>query len=339
MYEKFRTILCFIVLAIMVSCSPSGQKTQIEQGIHVISAGVPKPIAESKDYDAIFAGLNVNGISGFFPLFIYEEVPEPKTLDNYLDFMPPCNKNAPQFEAMRKHNIKLLIAGELFYPSDAPYPKIEDDPMKKLIECAGRENILGVYSYDEPFWRNLLEPSKRLYGRVKKIDATLPVFMVHAPMPAIVIEQDSNVRPTTKEEVDYYFKEVKKYNKYADVIGFDVYPIPQEIAQTTTPFADGLVPDYKVAISDYLAWLKSNGENKPYMIALQAFSYDDLGKQWLNKNTENTKKPAKSELDEMVKIAKDSGASFIVWFGPSYLKEKDLKFWQDVLNTSSRFSE
>jgi hypothetical protein len=119
-----------------------------------------------------------------------------------------------------------------------------------------------------------------------------------------------------------------------------VYPIPLEIARVTTPYAAGSQLDYRATVRDYLVWLREHSGDKPYFVALQGFSYDNLGSEGLNTPTQATRKPTKEELREMVHMASQEGASYIMWFGPSYLKEQhELEFWNDVLESSSYFSQ
>ncbi len=297
----------------------------------MVVAGVPKDFAETKDYDAIFRELKRAGVDGFFPLFLYEEVPVPKTTGNELDFLLPCHSGTPAFTVMRAHNVKYLVPGEILYASDN-FPPLLEDPLKRLIDCAGRDTILGVTSYDEPFFRGITpEQTEKLYRRVKEVDPTIPVFLVHAPLPAVIIE-DNTSRPITTNEASFYFSEIRRYTKYADILGFDVYPIPQRIAQTVTPYRLKETPDYRIAIADYLRWLKENSDGKPYFIALQAFSYRNLGPSWLNTSTDDAPWPTKEELREMIQVVTIEQASYIIWFGPSYLKTaQDKLFWQQFL--------
>lgn len=299
------------------------------KNIEFITAGVPRPMAEARDYGVIFKELKNAGIDGFFGVFLYQEVPEPKSLGYEGDFLPPCTEDMPSLVALREHRMKLLIPGEILYPS-GNIPPINQDPLRELLACVGRDSVIGVMNYDEPAWNgNLLEASRLLYQRVKEVDTSLPVFMVQAPLPAIATE-NGVTRNVTEFESRYYFNEIKKYNRYADIIGFDVYPIPTDIALLSSPYTQGrIVTDYKILISDYLKWLKENSNGKPIFIALQAFAYSNLGEK-----SKHSNRPTNAELTDMVALAHDYGVSYIAWFGPSYLTKNDLSFWQDVLTVS-----
>lgn len=299
----------------------------------MIVAGVPKGLAEAKDYDAMFRELKDAGVEGFFPLFLYEEVPVSKTSGNEADFLPPCRPDAPAFAAMKAHNVKYLVPGAILYASDE-FPPLADDPLRHLIDCIGRDAILGVQSYDEPFFHGITpERAERLHRRVQEVDPTIPVFLINAPLPAVVIEPDGRSRPMTAEESSHYFSEVRRYANSADILGFDVYPIPQRIAQTGTPYRATETPDHRTAIAEYLRWLREHSDGKPYFIALQAFSYRNLGPSWLNVPTEHAPWPTREELREMIQTAAAERASYIIWFGPSYLKTaEDKPFWREFLD-------
>lgn len=323
--------LVFFSVVILLNPSRGEEFPHLPKPIMIV-AGVPKELAETKDYDAIFRELKGAGVEAFFPLFLYEEVPVPKTTGNELDFFLPCRSDTPAFIAMRAHNVKYLVPGEILYiPNE--FPPRSEDPLKRLIDCAGRDMILGVSSYDEPFFNGITpEQAEKLYRRVKEVDPTIPVFLVHASVPAVIIEGNTS-RPTTAEEVSFYFSEIRRYTKYADILGFDVYPIPQRIAQTVTPYRPaGEMPDYRIVIADYLRWLRENNDGKPYFIALQAFSYKNLGPSWLTNSTDGAPWPTKEELEEMIHVAATEQASSIIWFGPSYLKTaQDKLFWRKFL--------
>lgn len=299
-----------------------------------IAAGVPKPLGETRNYEVMLSELKSNGIEGFFPTSQYQETPEFKALGSEEDFLPPCTAEDIPYKAIRARGVKLLIWGEVLYPADRPFPSVEKDSLRMILECAGREHVLGVMSYDEPWWRNLFEPSRKLYQRVKETDPSLPVFMVHGPLPAVSSETGTE-RPVTPEEVQYYFNEVKKYEPYADIHGFDIYPIPAEIAKMTTPYRKGVaVLDHRDAVADYLKWLRANMGGKPYFIVLQAFGWDDVHGKWLGQSTKGVRKPTMTKLKEMVETAKSEGSSYIMWWGQSFLVEDDLWFWKEILEVS-----
>ena len=298
----------------------------------MVVAGVPKGFIEAENYYKIFRELKSAGVDGFFPLFLYEETPVPKSTGNEQDFLLPCRSDGHAFMAMKTEGIKYLVPGELIYGL-GDFPPLSEDPLKRLINCAGRDSILGVSSYDEPIFNGVTpEQAEKLYRRVKEIDQTIPVFLVNAPLPAVITE-DNISRPITTQEVSWYFSEVRRYVKYADVFGFDVYPIPQRIAQTVSPYRhieEAL--DYEVLIADYIRWLRENTNDKPYFIVLQAFSYKNLGPYWLNNSTEGASWPTTKELQKMIQVATTEEVSYIIWFGPSYLKTaQDKLFWQQFL--------
>ena len=107
--------------------------------------------------------------------------------------------------------------------------------------------VYGVYSYDEPVAQGIsLESVKRLYEHVKSIDPNLPVLMIHALLVLDVAIMQS------PEQRAAYLNKVIEYSQYADIVGFDVYPIPSHITQLATPYSDDPTRDYRLVIKDYL---------------------------------------------------------------------------------------
>lgn len=334
--KKFALALAIAIAGIfLVYVFITGDKNQplpMPSQLEFIAAGVPQPISRARDYEKIFSHLKESGITGFFPYFAYQEVPEAKSFAFDADFLPPCTKDSPAFKALREFGIKLLIPGEIIYYAPTPndFPAPEKDMLKQIIECAGRNNVLGITSYDEPVFRNLLDVSRLLYQRVKTIDPTLPVFMIHGPILATIIEEERK-RPITDAEVEYYLEQVKKYSRFADVVGFDAYPIPPELSQVATPYSDGAAVAYQKVLPDYLDWLKKHITRKSHMFVLQAFSYENLGESWLGAHTKDARPPSKGELEEMIRLTKAGGASYVIWYGQSFLDADDISLWNDVI--------
>ncbi|NDJ75673.1 MAG: hypothetical protein GYB65_05395, partial [Chloroflexi bacterium] len=161
----------------------------------------------------------------------------------------------------------------------------------------------------------------------------LPVMMVHAPVPAVLDEGDG-LRPVTPDEIAYYLGETVRYSQTADIIGFDVYPIPPEFAQVTSPYLDGEQADVYTTLTDYAAWLAEIGEGRPYFLALQAFAYADLGDLGPDAPAAAAQKPTPDDLRTMACAAWEGGAAVIVWWGQSLLDADDAAFWADVLAAS-----
>jgi hypothetical protein len=323
--------LIFLLLCLMgaaVSASPSE--------IRVTMVGVPRYMGENPNYEDWFAELASAGVTAFLPFSIYQEIPEPLSLGYEADFFPPCSYEDEAFQALREANIQLLVAGQVLYGE--AIPAMEDDPLLALMECAGEGMISAVLSIDEPSLNTSDGSSdslSALYERVKAIDPNLPVMMVHAPIPVEVTEADGTARPVRQDEVDTYLANVEAASAYADIIGFDLYPIPFEIAGLIAPNRDIELLDYQEAFPAYLDYLAKLADGRPYFLVLQAFSYErQLSPEIAQEARDagyNIRFPTEAELQEMACLAVEGGASEIAWWGGSFLLEEDAEFWNSIL--------
>ncbi|MFV1949864.1 MAG: putative glycoside hydrolase [Anaerolineales bacterium] len=300
----------------------------------ITTAGVPKYLSETRDYDVIFSELSKAGVTSFFPTFQYQEIPQALSLGYETDFFPPCSSQDPAFQSLREHNIKLVVPGEMLYPRDN-FPPLEDDPLLALLDCTGPGGIAAVLSIDEPFGaiRNPENPYQdvaALYERVKQVMPEIPVMMVHAPIPAYIEENNGSFRPVTQEEIDYYLGEVLNFSIFSDSFGFDVYPIPTDVAGLATPYQTGEVTDYGAAIADYTRWLRENAGDKPYFMVLQGFPYSRLFDA-----SKVLPAPTGAELQEMACLTWQGGVSDIIWWGQGFLLEEDEPLWQNILEVST----
>lgn len=302
------------------------------------AAGVPRDLGESRDYERIFTELAANGVTVFYPTFQYVEQPEPKSLGFESDFLPPCRPDQPSFAAMRKHKIRLIVLGSALFPADAPLAN--GAMLKALIDCAGRENVEGVMSYDEPAHQNVpVAASKRLYEAVKAVDRTLPVMMVHAPF---VMDRGDLQTPEGRKS---YLRAIAEHSRYADAVGFDVYPIPKDLAQVGSPISpDRGIVDHRVAIRDHAAWLARNFAGKRRFMVLQAFSYADqyapsaLTALAGSPLFDIVRPPTAGELGDMARGSVEGGATLVVWWGQSFLTQSGGRVWRDVLATTKQMA-
>lgn len=296
------------------------------------SSGVPKALAETRDYDAMFARLSAAGIRVFFPTFQTQEAPTVKTLGIEVDFLLPCTSDGPAFRALRKYGMKLLVPGELVYPAADSFPPLEQDPLRALIACAGRDGIYGVLNYDEPVHNDKDETlSQQLYQRVKQVDPSIPVLMVHAP---IILDQD---RHKTAEGRQAYLVEVARQSAYADIVGFDVYPIPEKVGWIGSPTGGDEIVDHGRAISDYMAWIRANVPGKQYLIVLQGFSYKDQYHPFYftlfgQHIADIVRPPTPEETLEMARLGIQGGADFVIWWGTSMLADETAEPWPAILS-------
>ncbi len=302
----------------------------------MIAAGVPKPLAEAEDFENIFHALAEAGMTVFFPTFQFEEIPEAKSLEFETYFLPPCQPLNPALSAMLQEKVSLMVPGELLYPQlPAPFPTQEEDPLRALLDCLGDKGIYGVYSYDEPVMQAVsLGSVRRFYERVKRIDPNLPVLMIHVPM----LADAENLQ--TPEQRAAYLDNVKEYSQYADVVGFDVYPIPQLIAKVITPYSSD-TKDYRLQLTDYLNWLQAELPTKHHALVLQGFSYTyQFEDGYLEENFPPEvlaiiRPPNREELQEMVKVVQEHNAQ-VIWWGQSFIEEDETALWNDILFASKQ---
>ena len=302
-------------------------------------AGVPITLGKSRNYDSIFSGLKSAGITVYFPTSQYLEQPEAKSLGTETDFLAPCTPDSPAFKALRRHGLRLIVAGELLYLRGKRLPPLAQDPLKDIIECAGREHIYGVLTYDEPVLSGAsLESVAALYERVKAIDASLPVLMVHAPM---IVDMPQFANPEGQKD---YLDQVKSFSRHADVVGFDVYPVVKEINKVGSPSSKGEIVDHVTAIKDYTRWLRTSVPGQRYFMVLQGFSLSDQFEPELLRTMapdsilDLIRAPNLSETQEMAQLSIDGGADLLVWWGVSFQKNDKSPIWRNILKTARTIS-
>lgn len=314
--------------------------------ISVMMAGVPKHWGETRDYDAWFASLKAAGVTAFLPFSEYQEIPEALSLGYEADFLPPCTYDSPAFQALRTHDMKLIAAAQLLYPP-GNFPPLESDPLLALSQCAGEGMIAAVLSIDEPFYsaQEGVDPYRdvrELYERVKQVMPDLPVMMVHAPIVTEMTDANGQPRPVTQDEVDYYLNEVEHLSEYADTVGFDFYPIPEEITRLTAPYQGITAVDYETAFPSYLQWLHDMTPGRSYMMVLQGFSYEQQLSPELAQQARDagytTLPPTEGELRNMACAVWRGGGSVIAWWGQTFLQEKDEAFWNVILKVSQQIT-
>jgi hypothetical protein len=321
--------LCFVLLL-------AGGAQAADLGV----AGVPVALGKSRDYYGIFAALRDAGVTVYFPTSQYLEQPTPKALGTETDFLAPCSPDSPAFDALRRSGMRLVISGDLLYPRGSDLPPLSRDPLRQIIDCAGRDFVYGVLSYDEPVSTGAtLDNVSELFDRVKKIDPTLPVLMVHAP---IILDMPEFA---TLDGQTGYLKKVKSYSRFADVVGFDVYPVIKEITKVGTPSSEGAFADHATAIRDYMRWLRSSIPDRGYFMVLQGFSYvDQFEPDFLRSIASDevlatVRAPNLKETMEMAQLSIDGGAELLVWWGVSFQKDETSQIWRDILRTTRAISD
>lgn len=302
-------------------------------------AGVPITLGKSRDYYDIFTALRAAGVSVYFPTSQYLEQPAPKALGTEADFLAPCSPDSPAFDALRRSGMRLIVSGDLIYPRGSDFPPLSKDPLQKIIDCAGRDRIYGVLSYDEPVTAGAtLDHVSELFDRVKKVDTTLPVLMVHAP---IILDLPEFA---TLDGQAAYLKKVKSYSRFADVVGFDVYPVVKEITKVGTPSSEGAFADHTAAIADYMTWLRISVPDRRYFMVLQGFSYvDQFEPKFLRSIAPEevlsaVRAPNLEETMDMAQLSIDGGAELLIWWGVSFQKDETAPIWRDILKTTRAIS-
>ncbi|MDQ0323603.1 hypothetical protein QO002_005809 [Pararhizobium capsulatum DSM 1112] len=293
-------------------------------------AGVPLELGATRNYDLIFSQLEAAGVKVYFPFTQYQENPTSQSLGFETDFLPPPFGTADPsvFEAMRAHGIKLAVNAELLYDLNEPFPSAELDPLRALIKAAGRDLLHGVYGPDEPAFRNV-DPavSQRLYEHIKAIDASLPVIQVQRS----IDEEDPVMQ--TQEGRDAYFADVLAHAKWADIVGFDVYPVGASVG-ASTPYSNGKLVSPAQAVRDYMTWLAENLPDKLHTMVLQGFSPVDLYSAHFLAQMDlhliaASRGPTAQEMHDM--LAATEGAAVVFWWGQSHLKDTSSETWKNLL--------
>lgn len=332
-YRHILSSLFTFCMALLIGSQPVS-------ALDFVAAGAPKQLVMHRDYSTLFNALKADGIKSFAPTFQYLEVPSPKSFGFEQDFMAPCDPAAPAFKALRKTGVKLLIPGELLYPNPAYIgaSTVDRDPLAMLLKCAGRKQILGVTNYDEAVFHGVSRATvKKLYDRVKQIDPTLPVYMVHAP----IVMDKSEFR--SEHLINAYLEKVIAYSEYGDVVGFDVYPEPAIVAQLATPLSEGQIREPQVAVGEYAKWLEKALPQHRRLMALQGFAFSDLYEDsFLNANVPQellalVHAPSRDLLDQMIQQVRDSGADTIIWWGQAALENTEQEPWPSIVELSQKY--
>ena len=315
--------------------SPSG-------ALEFVAAGAPRDLAERRDYVGLFARLSQNGIGAFLPTFQYQEVPVPRSLDHESDFTAPCTSSDPPFRALRGSRVKLVIPAELLYPNPARIGlgAASADPLAQLLKCAGAGKIAAISNYDEAILNGIaLADVKRLYAHVKAIAPQLPVLMVHAP---IILDKAEFASARKRAR---YLEQVVAYSEHADIVGFDVYPVPAFAAQLATPLSEGRMAGEAEAVAGYVHWMATALSHKRRLIVLQGFSYADLYEPGFLRATvpaallARVRPPRQDELEAMVRQARVGGVEMIVWWGQAALKDSSQAPWPAILAISRKYAD
>lgn len=303
---------------------------------HIIISGVPADLGQKRQYAPLFSLLKTNGIDAFMPTFQYQEAPEAKSLGFEIDFLPPCSGSRHAFTALATTGTKLLMPAELLYPPGQTLPSLEKDPLKALLACLGRDALYGISNYDEAILNAIDSTAlKAVYQRVKAIDNSIPVLMVHAPM----LSDRALFNSTERQQ--RYLQNVIRYSRHADIVGFDVYPVPLALSKLipATPVPE--LTDISV-IESYLLWLKENLTDKKTLIVLQGFSYADLYEpDYLRRQLppsiiDQLIAPSQSHIRQWLKLSERYKLHTVIWWGQALLANQQQAPWLDILTLSNK---
>lgn len=294
--------------------------------------GVPLPWGQLRRWDEAFASISAHGVGAFFPMSQYVEIPTPLADPWGNDFGPPYT--GPAFDAMRAHGVKLVAVGEQLYPRGLSLPSLANDPLQALINAVGLPNVHSILTIDEPILQGASEAEcSARYQRIKMVAPSLPVLMVQAPMLA-----EHPLFDTTTERSSYLAKCVR-YAAYADIVGFDVYPITPGYAKVLTPYTGSQwTTSHIKAVADYCRWLKEKLPTKRHLMVLQGMAHRDqysveVQAQYSEAELATVRAPTQQELRDMALAC--AGVEMRIWYGPSFIKTEPSQLWADVLTVSA----
>lgn len=147
---------------------------------------------------------------------------------------------------------------------------------------------------------------KEGYDFVKSLDPAHPIFMNHAPRNQI--------------------HQLAMYNRAADIIGCDIYPVP-EYRIEHSDLADMSLS----SVGAYTKRMMEAAPGKPVWMVLQGFGWGDLfGNQVSAEKREELRRPTMKETRFMAYDAIVNGARGINYWG-TYLVPRDAQMWSDIL--------
>ena len=289
------------------------------------ASGVPIDLGTARDYDQIFSTLKDAGINVFHPMSIYEEYPIKVGLGYEADFLPPPYGSAtPEiYDLARHYGIKIAFSADYLFPVQDGPAALNGGPLAAVIAAGGRDIIHSVVSYDEAVFNGIdLSMTKAFYKHVKALDPSIQVVQVHAPV--------------TNADPEAYLEAVKAHAKWADSIGFDVYPISNEFG-VRTPLNPGHLVEPTKALQEYLTWLQTELPGKEHVMVLQGFEILDLYSDQMvgtlpSDISDQSRMPTFMELRAMLLAVQD--ADYVYWWGQSLQDSASAAIWQDILAVS-----
>lgn len=203
--------------------------------------------------------------------------------------------------------------------------------LRKALHEAGRLRGIGDHARAEAIadgiWDRLGEKSPRpnLYfskaaersaamadGMVqghtllRKLDPDHPIWMNHAPRNQIA--------------------QLANFNRAADIVGCDIYPVPVEGAVRHSDLVDRTLS----SVGAYTDRMQAAAPEKPVWMVLQGFGWGDILPERPEEEREELRQPTARESRFMAYDAIVHGTRGILYWGSHYT-DKTTEFWPDLL--------
>ncbi len=181
--------------------------------------------------------------------------------------------------------------------------RLADDIWKQLGTPSPSPNLViaSAAKAADTMCAGMLEGYKALKG----LDPNHPVWMNHAP----------------RNEIS----QLAAFDKAADVVGCDIYPIPEHLVGHSD-----LRDLSEVSVGAYTDRMQQAAPGKPVWMVLQGFGWADLDKNPTLVDRDKKRRPTVQETRFMAYDAIAHGARGILYWGTAYI-EKDSDLWHDLL--------
>lgn len=143
------------------------------------------------------------------------------------------------------------------------------------------------------------------YTYLKEICPTHPVWMNHAPRNSVA--------------------QRAVFNKAADAVGCDIYPVPPYLGGHSDLADRGLT-----SVGGYTRTMQDAAPGKPVWMVLQAFSWAELAERKNDPDLDRQRHPSYSETRFMAYDAIVNGARAILYWGSAYT-DRTKPFWGELL--------
>jgi hypothetical protein len=143
------------------------------------------------------------------------------------------------------------------------------------------------------------------YNYLKKICPRHPVWMNHAPRNSVA--------------------QRAVFNKAADAVGCDIYPVPPQIGGHSDLADRGLT-----SVGAFTRLMQDAAPGKPVWMVLQSFSWAELAEKKGSPDLDQQRHPSFNETRFMAYDTIVNGARGILYWGSAYT-DKSKPFWGDLL--------